>query len=132
MKFNAKQYAKALFDALSETTPKDQNRVLHNFVQVVGKHGDLKLFEQISEEFHKLELKNRGETLAEVTTAHPLGTDEEKQLIKELNNYVNGEVELKKKIDSNLIGGVVVRLEDTVIDASVQKSLRDLKTNLEQ
>jgi F-type H+-transporting ATPase subunit delta len=131
MKYTAKQYAKALMDALETRSPKDQDKILDNFVEVLARNSDLKLYDDISQEFHKLELKAKGITQANVTTAHPLGADAEKKLVKELNEFIKGKVEIKKKVDANLIGGVVVQLEDTLIDASVKRSLEDLKNNLE-
>ena len=130
MKFTAKQYAQALFDSITSTNPKDQENVLDNFVEVLAQNNDLKLFDQISEEFHKLELKEKGKIQAEVTTATPLTPSSEKNLIHELNELVKSQVELKKRVDENIVGGVVIQIEDTVIDASVKKSLEDLKNNL--
>ena len=43
---------------------------------------------------------------------------------------VKGKVELKKKIDENILGGVVIKMDDTLIDASVKRSLEDLKKDL--
>ncbi|HYE22218.1 MAG TPA: ATP synthase F1 subunit delta [Verrucomicrobiae bacterium] len=132
MKPSAKQYAQALFETLQSTNPKDQNQVLENFVKALAENNDLKMFDQIEEEFHRLELAAKGTTMANVTSAKPLAVDSEKQLVSHLNELVKGKVELKKKIDENLIGGVVIQMEDTVIDASVKRSLEDLKSNLEE
>jgi F-type H+-transporting ATPase subunit delta len=130
MKYSVKQYAEALYDSVGGTHPKDQEKVLDNFVKILVQNNDLRLFDQIADEFHKLELAAKGKTQAEVTSAEPLTPHSEKQLIEQLNHLVKGDVELKKKVDKDLIGGVVVRLEDTVIDASVKRNLEDLKNNL--
>ncbi len=130
MKFSAKQYATALFDALNGAAPNDHDKVLDNFVKLLAKNNDLKKFEEISEEFHKIELKLKGETVAEVTTARPLDHDTEKQLVKDLNELVKGKVELKKKVDAGIVGGVIIQMEDTVIDASVKRTLENLKSDL--
>ncbi len=132
MKFDAKQYAQALFDSLEGTDPKDVDLVLNNFVEVLALNNDTKLFPQIEEEFHKLELAKKGAKLAEVTTAHPLSKENERDIIQELNKIVKGDVEIKKKIDEKLIGGVVVRLDDQLIDASVKKQLEELKDELSE
>jgi F0F1-type ATP synthase delta subunit len=39
-------------------------------------------------------------------------------------------VELKKKIDENVIGGVVVKVDDQMLDASVKNNLAQLKKEL--
>jgi F0F1-type ATP synthase delta subunit len=70
MKFSAKQYAQALYDSLEGTDPKDIDLVLNNFVEVLAMNNDtLKMFPEIEEEFHKLELAKKGKKLAEVTSA---------------------------------------------------------------
>lgn len=130
MKYTAKQYAEALMDSLQTVNPKEQDKILDNFVEVLAKSGDVKLFGEISSEFHKLELKAKGITQANVATAHPLSSESEKKLVKELNEFIKGRVEIKKRIDEKLIGGVVIQIEDTLIDASIKRSLENLKNNL--
>ena len=132
MKFSAKQYATALFDALAGTATKDHDKVLDNFVNVLAIHNDLKLFDNIAEEFHKMELEAKGQKSVDVTSAKPLDRESEKQLVKELNELLNTKVELKKKVDAGLVGGVVIQMEDTVIDASVKRTLENLKGKLEE
>jgi F-type H+-transporting ATPase subunit delta len=130
MKFTAKQYAQALYDSLEGTDPKDIDLVLNNFVEVLALNNDVRIFEQIEEEFHKLELAKDGKKLAEVTTAQPLSKDSERDIIKELNKIVKGDVELKKKIDEKILGGVIIKVDDQLIDASVRGELGKLKNEL--
>lgn len=130
MKLSAKQYAKALYDTLQETNPKDQDTVLDNFVKALALNNDLRLFEEISNEFHRLELEKKGIKQAEVRSAHPLTKDNERQIIEELNKIVNAKVELKTQVDEKLVGGVMIKVDDLLIDASVKKSLQELKENL--
>ncbi len=132
MKHTVKQYAEALHDTLNSTAPKDIDTVLDNFVKVLAASNDLKLFPEIEEELHRLDLKAKGKTLAHVTSASTLSPESEKNIVNQLNDLIKGKVELKKKIDKDLVGGVVIQMEDTLIDASVKKSLQDLKTNLEE
>ncbi len=130
MKFSAKQYAKALMDAIHETNPKDQDQVLDNFAKVLAENNDLRLYDQIAEEFHKLDLAKQGIKQVEVTSAHPLSRENEKAIVDELNKLVKHKIELKKQVDDRLIGGVVIQMEDQVIDASVKNQLEQLKNNL--
>jgi F-type H+-transporting ATPase subunit delta len=130
MKYSARQYSIALREALETTGPGDQDKVLDNFVQLLAENGDLKLFEEISEEYRKLDLKAKGITEAEVTTAVPIDKATEKAVIETLNHYVKGDVELKRKIDEGLIGGCVIKIDDQVIDASIKHSLEQLKSKL--
>ncbi|MBX4187175.1 MAG: ATP synthase F1 subunit delta [Candidatus Doudnabacteria bacterium] len=130
MKFTAKQYAAALMESLEST--KDHNQVLDNFAKVLQENNDLRLFEEIAEEFHNLELKKKGIVPVEITTAQGTTKENEQQILHELNKLVKGKLELTKKTDDRIIGGVVIRMEDKMLDASVKNSLEQLKNELTQ
>jgi F-type H+-transporting ATPase subunit delta len=130
MKLTPNQYAKTLYESLQDTSVKDHDKVLDNFVEALALNNDTKLFEQIVEEYEKLEKGAKGIKIAEVTSAKPLEKSAEKEIIEHLNQMIQGKVELKKKIDEKILGGVIVKMEDTLIDASVKKSLDELKDEL--
>lgn len=120
----AQQYAQALYDAIHEVRPEDQDKVLDNLVKIMAQNGDLGLYDQIEDEYRKLDSKAHGIKEVHVTSANPVST---KELLKDLNKIVGDKTEVKEKIDKNIIGGVVVRVDDTLIDASVKNSLNHLK-----
>ena len=130
MKFTAKNYAQALMDSLQDTAPKEHEKVLDNFAKLLAENNDLRLFEAIAEEFHKLELKKDGVKQVEITSAHPLGKDSEKAILNELNKLVGSKLEIKKKVDEGLIGGVLVQVDDQVLDTSVKNQLEQLKQEI--
>jgi F-type H+-transporting ATPase subunit delta len=130
MKLTAHQYAKTLFEALQDTPTKDHDTVVENFAQALAFNNDITMVEEIAEEYEKLEKAGKGIKIAEVTSAHPLEKTTEHEIIEQLNELVQSKVELKKKIDEKIIGGVVIKVDDTLIDASVKRSLEDLKNNL--
>lgn len=103
---------------------------MDNFVSVLKENGDLGKIDEIEREFFNYEREAKGIKVAKVTTAKELSGAEEQWIIKELNDYVGGRVELKKRVDQGLVGGVVIRLGDELIDGSVKKNLKDLKEQL--
>ena len=130
MKYSSKQYAQALFEALQGSSPSDSEKVLDNFVKILAENNDIKLFERISEEFHQLDLAQKGIKLAQVTSAKPISSGNEKEIVATLNTLLKSKVELKKSVDENLVGGVVIKVDDLLIDASVKNSLTQLKQDL--
>lgn len=130
MKLTAKQYAQTLYESLQDTSAKDHEAILDNFAKALALNNDTEMFEAISAEYEKLEKGARGIKVAEVTSATPLEKNTEKQIIEHLNGMIKGKVELRKKIDEKILGGVVIKMDDTLIDASVKKSLEELKTGL--
>ncbi len=131
MKFNHRQYAQALYEALADTAPKDQDKVIENFIEVLKAKGDLAEYEKIIAAYEVYDREQRGVTEVEVTTAEG-STKVNKSLIDDLNKIVGNDIEVKQKVDSNLIGGVVIRAGDTLIDGSIKNQLDQLQKNLKE
>jgi F-type H+-transporting ATPase subunit delta len=132
-KLTSNQYATALFEAVTETDPKDHDKVLDNFVKILAQNGDLGKYDEIDAEFRKLKLESQGIREAEVTIAKE--TELNHTIIKQLNDVVQAsglltKLEVKTKVDQSIIGGVVVRVDDTLIDASVKTQLNNLNQTL--
>lgn len=68
----------------------------------------------------------------EVTSAVELGKDERKRLVKALGKMTGKEVRVNYSVDPSLIGGVVVRIGDKVIDGSIKTRLESMKEHLLQ
>lgn len=128
MRITSSQYAAALLDAVHQTSEKDHDKVLDNFVKVLAQNGDLSKYTEIEAEYKRVEREARGIKEAQVTVAREMEINS--VLINSLNEIVGGKVEIKKKIDEGIIGGVVVRVDDTLIDASVKDQLNKLNQSL--
>ena len=72
----------------------------------------------------------RGIALAEVTTADPLGPAEQAAVRERLSRLVGKQVELRPRVDESIIGGIVARVGDQLIDGSVISQLRRLRERL--
>ena len=57
----------------------------------------------------------------------PLDDGLKNSLMDYISNETNSEVDLKEKIDESLIGGVIIRMDDKQLDASISSSLKALK-----
>ncbi|HVY67360.1 MAG TPA: ATP synthase F1 subunit delta [Patescibacteria group bacterium] len=128
MKFSPKQYAQALLESLSETAAKDHDKILDNFARILAQNGDLGRYDQIEQEFRKLQLAQNGIRQAEVTLAREAELN--KGLLDELNRAVGGKLDIKQRVDESIIGGLVVRVDDTLIDGSVKTALDNLNHSL--
>lgn len=128
MKYSHKQYAEALFESLQDTNPKDYDVVIENFISVLQKNGDLVEYDKIITTYEIYDKEQRGIKEVEITTAMP--TTFNKPLIDELNKIVGTKTEIKQKIDNNLIGGVVIKVDDTLIDGSIKQQLDKLRSEM--
>ena len=97
------------------------------FLKVLNQHERLDCLRQIRGEVRRQfnELRNRVEV--EVTTAHGLPDDLRQQIIDKLRERLGCEVDLTAKTEESLIGGLVVRVGDTVVDGSVRNKLAQMR-----
>ena len=72
----------------------------------------------------------RGQEVAEVRSAMPLDADQQKRLADALGKATGKKVSVKVIVDPAVLGGVVARVGDTVIDGSVRHRLSQLKAAL--
>ena len=69
---------------------------------------------------------NKIET-ASVTTVTPLDETLRAEVINFIKKHGNNNVELIEKVDENIIGGAIIRMGDKQLDASVSKSISELR-----
>jgi F-type H+-transporting ATPase subunit delta len=69
---------------------------------------------------------------AQVRSANALSDEEIKAIEQNLVKATGKNIRLSNEVDPNLIGGVVVRIGDKVIDGSIRRRLGRLKENLMQ
>ena len=96
------------------------------FIGVLAQNGRLSELRNVIRMVRALALGHRGETTAEVTSAHPLNDSQVAELKAKLRTRVGREVTLRTSVDSSLLGGLVVRLGSQMIDASIRTKLNTL------
>lgn len=69
---------------------------------------------------------HRGEATAEVTSAHPLDAGQVAALKKQLRTKVGRDVAVDLKVDSSILGGLVVKIGSQMIDSSIRTRLNTL------
>lgn len=90
----------------------------------------LRLFPEIATLFAEEALAAKGIVMIDVTTADALD-DAGEQLVRErLKGIVGKDVELRLHTDANIIGGIVARIGDQVIDGSVLNQLRRMRATM--
>lgn len=72
----------------------------------------------------------RGQEVAEVRSAMPLDDDQRTRLAEALSKATGKQVSVKVIVDPSVLGGLVARVGDTVIDGSVRHRLTQLKAAL--
>ncbi len=85
---------------------------------------------EIAREYELLLNDSRGIKPADVTTALPLNKKDEKALAKKLGKMVDAKVELKSRVEPDILGGLVVRVGGKLLDGSTRSKLIALKKEL--
>ena len=96
-------------------------------VVVSGRAGEL---EQIVDKFVELAVAERAHEVAEVRSAVPLDDAQRDRLAEALSKATGKRVEVKVIIDEKVLGGIVARVGDTVIDGTIRHRLDQLKETI--
>ena len=103
---------------------------VQNLVQLLLRRGRIEELGRVAAEFRRLDDRRQGITHATVTSAAPLGQDEIRALTARLEQSTGGRIALDTQVDESLLGGLVVRIGDRLIDGSVRGRLERLRNQL--
>lgn len=131
-KITIQQYAQSLHEAISDSNPKDHDKVIDNLIKILKTNGDLGNYEKIVDAYEKILEQAGNTTKIEVTTTSQ--TEVSPALLKELNKFAheNKHTEVATKKDDSIIGGVLIKVDDTLIDASLKNQLDNLHSHLQK
>lgn len=106
------------------------HEVVKNFLLLlVDKHREAAL-PAILHEYTALANEIRNIVVADVTVAMPISREQEQALAQSLGAKLGKTVRINQHIDSRIISGVIVKIEDKLIDGSVARQLNMLKAAL--
>lgn len=100
---------------------------LVNFVVGVGMASDLPA---IADRLAERAASERNKVIAEVRSAIELDADTVERLAASLSRATGKDVEVKTVVDPSVVGGVVARVGDTVIDGSLSHRMQELRETL--
>ncbi len=106
------------------------NEQQQNLVKLMAENGRLKLMPDVLEQFEVARAKAENKVEAEVISAFELSAKQTSELVNTLKNKLGCEVTLTTTIDKSLIGGVIIKAGDTIIDASMKSQLNSLALSL--
>jgi F-type H+-transporting ATPase subunit delta len=109
------------------------NRVPDQILKLVGllvQRGKIDRIGDVAREYRRLLNKERGVVEALATSASPLTEAETAALQRKVAQMTSSTVDLRVAVDGALIGGLTVRVGDTLYDASVRGRLERLRERL--
>ncbi|UYY60157.1 F0F1 ATP synthase subunit delta [Sphingomonas sp. S2-65] len=97
-----------------------------NFLGVLAQNRRLKDLPAMIRAFRQLAASHRGETTAEVVSAHPLDAGQVDALKAQLRTRLGRDVNVDLSVDPSLLGGLVVKIGSQMIDSSIKTRLNSL------
>ncbi len=100
------------------------------FLQAVVRRGRQGLFDEIAQEYLVLLARKLNRVHAGVTLAREPDARTEQEIVTRLTKALGREVRAHFRTDRNIVGGVVVRVGDRILDGSVRRRLMALKRRM--
>jgi F-type H+-transporting ATPase subunit delta len=103
-----------------------------NFLRVVARNRRLFAIPAMIKAFRQIAADHRGETSAEVTSAHALTAAQQTELKAALKGIAGKDVAIAMTVDPSLLGGLIVKMGSRQIDTSLKTKLNSLKLALKE
>ena len=133
------KFEEILASAMVPTREKERilNETLQNadglfrgLMMTLARRGRLDLTRDIYRQCRLLDDKKRGRVPVIITTAAELSPESRQSLAAKLRDLIGGEPQISSVVDPDVIGGVIVRVGDTVFDASIATQLDNVRQQL--
>ena len=112
--------------ALEHVLP-DMSDGASNLLHLLARARAVQVLPQVHERFRELVDASQGVVRVEVASAVELSEDNTKRIVEQLSAALGGDVRVTASVDSELLGGLVIRVGDRVIDGSARQRLNSLR-----
>jgi F-type H+-transporting ATPase subunit delta len=108
----------------------DLSQSVRNIISLLVRRHRIEQLPRVVAEFIRLDERRQGITHANATSATSLTDLEVKALTARLEQMTGGKIALETDVDASLLGGLIVRVGDRLIDGSVRGRLERLRQQL--
>lgn len=102
----------------------------HNFLRVLVENDRVQLLPEIAQLYQELKAQDQGTIEAKVYSAYSVNATQKRKIASALKERLGKEVSLSTEKDPSLLGGIVIRAGDFVIDGSVRGRLQRMAASL--
>ena len=110
----------------------DYEDITKNFLRLLSFRRRLPYLQEVWEAFQWQVNRLEGVAVVEAISPFPLSEGQTRKIVRRVSKFLGKKVEIKSSLDPSLIGGVVIKVGDTVYDGSLKKQLQLLKERLVQ
>jgi F-type H+-transporting ATPase subunit delta len=101
--------------------------IVQNFLELLIEKHRVPAIHRIRREYDALWQEENKLLPVEVTSAIELDEDTVKQIGDQIGERTGRKVQLESKVDPDILGGIVVRVGDRILDASIANRLESLR-----
>jgi len=105
---------------------------VRNLLFIMADKGRLPYLKAVQSEYDALVRKSKGILLAEVELAIPIDEELKKRLAQAIADWKGKAVQLKTTVKPDILGGVIVRIDDNMVDGSLRGQLMELVQNFKK
>ncbi len=116
---------------LNAALPPNTPNGVRNFLYSLASKNHVALLPDIVASFDRMMARDGERELATVTSVIELAPDQKAQLEAKLRKQYGEHLEVEYELDPDILGGIIVRVGDRVIDGSVAGKLAALRNTLE-
>jgi F-type H+-transporting ATPase subunit delta len=115
---------------LLEELAADADEFVRNFLRLAAEKGRIGEIEEIAAEFDRLVAAEERRLKVELTTAIELSDEQAREIVRQIEQATGRTVEATRRVDPDLIGGLVLQADSLRVDASVRGRLNRLREEL--
>jgi F-type H+-transporting ATPase subunit delta len=108
----------------------DGDRLAAGVLRVLLKKGRFALVGEVADQYERFVARAAKVVEVEVTTAKPVGAEVESLIVERVRRSTGGEPRLTKRVDPEILGGLVLRVEDLLVDGSLRARIQQLDDRL--
>lgn len=103
------------------------NEHVVSFLKLLCENNRIEYIYSCFEDYEKLYNQVKRVINANVTSAIELTSDEKAKIVEKLEKKFGYRVELICEIDEKILGGIIIKTDDTIMDGSLKRKMRDVK-----
>ena len=117
-------------DLMQKTFGGKLSPLLENFMKVLAAKGKLGQLDQIADAYDDLLDEQLGKIEVDVTVAQKLSPDQLEQVRQKVSTALKKDAVVHQYVDESIIGGMILRVRDMLIDGSVKTQIQKLREQL--
>lgn len=106
------------------------NKNAKNLIHLLAENQRLNILNNILKQFLELEMLHKKTTIIKLTSAVLLEKKQANQINKALEHVVSGKMKFIYHVDPDILGGIIIKISNTVFDFSIRDQLKQLSHSL--